>query len=35
MIHIDGIEDNMIANNLMPFEATHPDDGEITPQEGE
>ena len=26
MIHIEGIDDNMIANNLTPFEATHPGD---------
>ena len=31
MIHIDGIDDNMIANNLTPFEATHP--GEIIKDE--
>lgn len=31
MIHIEGIEDNMIANNLMPFDATHP--GEIIKDE--
>ncbi len=24
MIHIDGIKDNMTANNLEPFEPTHP-----------
>lgn len=26
MIHIEGIDDKMIANNLTPFEATHPGD---------
>lgn len=26
MIHLEGIDDNMIANNLTPFEATHPGD---------
>ena len=31
MIHIDGIKDNMIANNLEPFEPTHP--GEIIKDE--
>lgn len=31
MIHIDGIDDNMIANNLTPFETTHP--GEIIKDE--
>lgn len=27
MIHIDGVKDNMIANNVDPFEPTHP--GEV------
>ncbi len=31
MIHIDGIKDNMTANNLEPFEPTHP--GEIIKDE--
>ena len=31
MIHIEGINDNMIANNLTPFEVTHP--GEIIKDE--
>ena len=31
MIHITGIQDNMIANNLMPFSPTHP--GEIIKDE--
>ena len=31
MIHIEGIDDNMIANNLTPFEATHP--GEVIKDE--
>ncbi len=31
MIHIEGIEDNMIANNLTPFVATHP--GEVIKDE--
>lgn len=31
MIHIDGIKDNMIANNLEPFEPTHP--GEVIKDE--
>ncbi|MBO7616739.1 MAG: HigA family addiction module antidote protein [Bacteroidales bacterium] len=26
MIHVEGIDDKMIANNLTPFEATHPGD---------
>ena len=31
MIHTDGIEDEMIANNLIPFRFTHP--GEIVKDE--
>ena len=31
MIHIDGIKDEMIANNLTPFKFTHP--GEIIKDE--
>ena len=31
MIHIDGIKDEMIANNLTPFRFTHP--GEIIKDE--
>ena len=31
MIHITGVQDNMIANNLMPFIPTHP--GEIIKDE--
>lgn len=31
MIHIDGIRDDMIANNLTPFISTHP--GEIVKDE--
>ena len=31
MIHIDGIKDEMIANNLTPFRFTHP--GEIVKDE--
>ena len=33
MIHIDGIKDEMIANNLTPFRFTHP--GEIVKDEPE
>lgn len=31
MIHIEGIDDSMIANNLNPLEATHP--GEVIKDE--
>lgn len=31
MIHIEGIDDSMIANNLTPFVATHP--GEVIKDE--
>lgn len=31
MVHIDGIADNMIANNLQPFMPTHP--GEVIEDE--
>lgn len=31
MVHIDGIDDNMIANNLLPYEPSHP--GELIREE--
>ena len=31
MVHIEGIDDNMIANNLEPFYLTHP--GEVIKDE--